>query len=118
MWRAVQSQAFMHERIRIKDRILAGSHLVKEDSGLELWSTPKGDYWIPKSNRYVLAFNLAGMLRAELEDESGSGWDLRRLQQTVLKAGARVAGHRPIHRKTASAPMFSSCFFTLSLDST
>jgi hypothetical protein len=41
----------------------------------------------------LLAFNLAGMLRAELEDESGAGWDLRRLQQTVLKAGARVAEH-------------------------
>ena len=47
--------------MRIKDRILAGSHLMKEDSGLELWSTPKGDYWIPKGNRYVLPFNLAEM---------------------------------------------------------
>jgi hypothetical protein len=41
----------------------------------------------------LLAYNLAGMLRAELEDESGSGWDLRRLQHTVLKAGARVVEH-------------------------
>jgi len=38
----------------------------------------------------LLAFNLAGMLRGELEDASGCGWDLRRVQQTVLKAGARV----------------------------
>ena len=37
-----------------------------------------------------LAFNLAGMLRGELEDASGTGWDLTRVQQTVLKAGARV----------------------------
>jgi hypothetical protein len=41
----------------------------------------------------LLAFNLAGMIRGELEDASGSGWDLRRLQQTVLKAGARVVEH-------------------------
>ena len=41
----------------------------------------------------LLAFNLAGMIRGELEDASGSGWDLRRVQQTVLKAGARVAEH-------------------------
>jgi hypothetical protein len=41
----------------------------------------------------VLAFNLAGMVRGELEDASGTGWDLRRVQQTVLKAGARVVKH-------------------------
>jgi len=41
----------------------------------------------------LLAFNLAGMLRGELEDSSGCGWDLERLQQTVLKAGARVVEH-------------------------
>lgn len=34
---------------------------MREESGLELWSTPKGDYWIPKGNRYVLPFNLAEM---------------------------------------------------------
>ena len=58
---AVQSQANVVEKTRIKDRILAGSHLVKEESGLELWSTPKGQFWIPKGNRYVLPFNLAEM---------------------------------------------------------
>ena len=41
----------------------------------------------------LLAFNLAGMIRGELEDASGSGWDLRRVQQTVLKAGARIVEH-------------------------
>jgi hypothetical protein len=41
----------------------------------------------------LLAFNLAGVIRGELEDSSGSGWDLRRVQQTVLKTGARVAQH-------------------------
>ena len=41
----------------------------------------------------LLAFNLAGMLRGELEDSSSCGWDLERLQQTVLKAGARVVEH-------------------------
>ncbi|MFH1417938.1 MAG: IS1380 family transposase, partial [Planctomycetota bacterium] len=41
----------------------------------------------------LLAFNLAGLLRGELEDASGCGWDLKRVQQTVLKAGARVVEH-------------------------
>ena len=41
----------------------------------------------------LLAFNLAGMIRGELEDSSGCGWDLKRVQQTVLKVGARVVEH-------------------------
>jgi hypothetical protein len=41
----------------------------------------------------LLAFNLAGIVRGELEDASGCGWDLKRVQQTVLKAAARVAEH-------------------------
>jgi hypothetical protein len=41
----------------------------------------------------LLAFNLAGMIRGELEDTSENGWDLKRVQQTVLKTGARVAKH-------------------------
>ena len=41
----------------------------------------------------LLAFNLAGMIRGELEDSSGNGWDLKRVRQTVLKAGARVTEH-------------------------
>ena len=41
----------------------------------------------------LLAFNLAGMVRGEMEDASGSGWDLKRLQQTVLKAGAKIVEH-------------------------
>ncbi len=41
----------------------------------------------------LLAFNLVEMLRGELAYASGCGWDLKRVQQTVLKAGARVVEH-------------------------
>jgi len=44
-----------------KDRILRASKFVSQDRGLELWDTPKGPFWIPKGNRYVLPFNLAEM---------------------------------------------------------
>lgn len=60
---AIRSTANVEETTQIKDRILADSHLVKEESGLELWDTPKGPFWIPKGNRYVLPFNLAEMER-------------------------------------------------------
>jgi len=36
------------------DRILGASKLVTQENGLELWDTPKGQFWIPKGNRYVL----------------------------------------------------------------
>ena len=41
MANALQSQANVAEKTRIKDRILAGSHLLKQESGLELWD-PQG----------------------------------------------------------------------------
>lgn len=41
----------------------------------------------------LLAFNLAGMLRGGMEDASPHGWDLRRLQRTVLKGRARLVKH-------------------------
>jgi len=44
----------------------------------------------------LLAYNLAGMLRGELEDASGTGWDLKRVQQTVLKAGAGSSWMWPV----------------------
>lgn len=38
----------------------------------------------------LLAFNLASLLRGELEEGTGGCWDLGRFQLSVLKAGARV----------------------------
>jgi Transposase DDE domain group 1 len=38
----------------------------------------------------LLAFNLANMLRCELEDSAGACWDLGRFQKSVLKAGGRI----------------------------
>ena len=58
---AIKSTANAEAKFRVKDRILAASRLVKEESGLELWDTPKGQFWIPKGGRYILPFNLAEM---------------------------------------------------------
>ncbi len=45
----------------------------------------------------LMAFNLLAILRGEIESTSPNGWDLSRLQKTVLKAGARmVKGGRRI----------------------
>jgi FkbM family methyltransferase len=60
---ALHSRSNIEETGVVKDRIFAASKLVKEESGLELWDTPKGSFWIPKGNRFVLPFNLAEMER-------------------------------------------------------
>jgi DDE family transposase len=46
----------------------------------------------------LLAFNLANMLRCELEHGGGACWDLGRFQKSVLKAGGRIVkkAHRVI----------------------
>jgi hypothetical protein len=38
----------------------------------------------------LLSHNLLSVLRGELESESGAGWDVARLQRTVLKSAVRV----------------------------
>lgn len=38
----------------------------------------------------LLSHNLLGILRGELESESGNGWDVSRVQRTVLKTAVRV----------------------------
>jgi len=38
----------------------------------------------------MLSFNLVSIIRGEIEDTTGTGWDLGRVQRTVLKVGARV----------------------------
>src|SRR5215831_3348046 len=55
---ALRSDDNMRALTQTKDRILKDSRLVEEKDGLELWETPKGRFWIPRGNRYVLPFNL------------------------------------------------------------
>ena len=69
---------------RIKTQILTASSLVREENGLELWDTPKGRFWIPKGNRYVLPFNLAEMERRVY----GSGEHFIHPGDIVLDCGA------------------------------
>ncbi|MDR3718680.1 MAG: FkbM family methyltransferase [Bryobacteraceae bacterium] len=81
---AVRSTGNANDTLRIKDRILAASHLRQEESGLELWDTPKGPFWVPKGNRFVLPFNLAEMERQIY----GSGEHFIHPGDVVLDCGA------------------------------
>src|SRR5215510_12663808 len=47
-------------QIKYKDQILNASKLVEKDpTGYHLWDTPKGRWWIPEGDDFVLPFNLA-----------------------------------------------------------
>ena len=81
---ALKSSENLQALAAAKDRILAGSRLLKEESGLELWDTPKGRFWIPKGNRFVLPFNLAEMDRQVY----GSGEHFIHPGDIVLDCGA------------------------------
>ena len=57
----------------------------------------------------LLAFNLANMLRCELEDGAGACWDLGRFQKSVLKAGGRIvkkAGRVIVDLAVAVVPLW------------
>ena len=57
----------------------------------------------------LLAFNLANMLRCELEDGAGACWDLGRFQKSVLKAGGRIvkkAGRVIVDLAAAVVPLW------------
>jgi FkbM family methyltransferase len=82
--KALRSRSHLEELGTIKDRIFLASKLVREENGLELWDTPKGQFWIPAGNRYVLPFNLA-----EMEDHVyGDGEHFIHPGDIVLDCGA------------------------------
>ena len=84
MSRAVQVDSDVRNLTKVKDRILKASRLVRADGPLELWETPKGQYWIPAGNRFVLPFNLA-----EMEEHIyGSGAGFVHPGDIVLDCGA------------------------------
>jgi len=52
----------------------------------------------------LLAHNLLGMARGLLEEETGSGWDMARVRDTMLKTGARIVkGSRSLFLAIAQA---------------
>ncbi len=84
---SLRSAGNLRRQIEIKDRILAGSRLVRKDpAGYHLWDTPKGTYWIPEGSDYTLPFNLAEQERKIY----GTGERGVQRGDVVLDCGANV----------------------------
>lgn len=70
-----------------KDRILKASKFVRSDeTGLELYDTPYGQFWAPKGSKYILPFNFAEQDIAIY----GTGSQAIRKGDVVLDCGANV----------------------------
>ncbi len=85
--RAVGAPKEIVDQIAAKDRILYASKKLETDAeGYERWSTPKGEYWIPKGSQFVLPFNLA-----EQERDIYTGTEVRvKPGAVVLDCGANI----------------------------
>jgi FkbM family methyltransferase len=84
---ALQAVANERLQIRYKDQILAASKLLEKDpAGYHLWDTPRGRWWIPQGDDFVLPFNLAEQQRQIY----GTGEQSVKSGDVVLDCGANV----------------------------
>ena len=85
--RAIASADHKYRLNEVKDRILAASRLLETDSsGMRLWQTPRGSFWIPPGEDWGLPFNLS-----EQENRIyGTGERAVQAGDVVLDCGANV----------------------------
>ena len=84
---ALKADANLQLQIRYKDEILAASRLVETDpAGYHLWQTPRGRWWIPQGDDFMLPFNLAEQQR----EIYGTGERAVRAGDIVLDCGANI----------------------------
>jgi len=87
MQNALAADRNLQLQIRYKDDILRASRVVEKDpAGYHLVETPRGRWWIPAGNDFVLPFNLAEQQR----EVYGTGGYAVRPGDVVLDCGANV----------------------------
>src|SRR5208283_3878139 len=59
IWKAVPGAQIKLGQLRDEERIRRGTHLVRRESGLALWTTPQGQFWVPDNNADILPILLA-----------------------------------------------------------
>ncbi len=101
MANALAADRNLQLQIRYKDDFLLHSKLLAKDlSGYHQWQTPRGTWWIPEGNDFVLPFNLAEQEReiygsGEFAVHPGDvvldcGGNVGTFTQTALRHGARL----------------------------
>ncbi|HWC00008.1 MAG TPA: FkbM family methyltransferase [Bryobacteraceae bacterium] len=83
---ALKADENLRLQIRYKDQILSASRLIQKDPGFHLWDTPRGRWWIPEGDDWVLPYNLAEQERRIY----GTGERSVKAGDIVLDCGANV----------------------------
>lgn len=87
MDQALKAAENLRLQTHYKDQILAASKLIEKDpAGYHLWDTPRGRWWIPEGDDWVLPFNLAEQERKIY----GVGEQAVQPGDIVLDCGANV----------------------------
>jgi len=85
-WQAVRGVSIKLRQQADAEAIARASHLVRQESGLALWATPYGEYWIPAGDGKTLPILLAQEKR---DIYGGADWGVRP-GDIVLDCGAYV----------------------------
>lgn len=94
VWRGVTDAQVKLTQAEFEKKILAGSHPVRKDGPYKLWSTPKGEFWVPDTSDKILAILLAEQERKIYGDAETGG--VKR-GDIVLDGGAHIG----VYVKTA-----------------
>lgn len=86
-WAAVRDAAVKVGQGELEKQMAARTRLVRTDKGYKLWSTPKGEFWVPGTSDEIIAVLLAQQAR-NIYGDAGSGGV--RAGDIVLDGGAHV----------------------------
>jgi FkbM family methyltransferase len=87
VWQGIRDNSVKIERFNLATQIHDSSHVVKSEGKFKLWSTPKGDYWVPDANDAILSILLAQQA-THIYGSAGSGGV--RKGDIVLDGGAHI----------------------------
>ena len=87
IWQGVGDAGVKLGQIETSAKIRKQSHVIKTEGHFNLWSTPKGDFWVPDNNDQILGILLAQQERNIYGDASTGGV---RKNDIVLDGGAHI----------------------------
>jgi FkbM family methyltransferase len=86
-WQAVRDAAVKVRQGELEKEIRANTRLIRTEKGYKLWSTPKGEFWVPDTSDEIIEILLAQQKRKIYGDAESGGV---RAGDIVLDGGAHV----------------------------
>src|ERR1035438_7794991 len=86
-WKGVRDAAVKVRQGEMEQEIRAHTRLIRTETGYKLWSTPKGEFWVPDTSDQIIAILLAQQKRKIYGDAASGGV---RAGDIVLDGGAHV----------------------------